>query len=213
MTSRFIDFSRLSFDAGRHLKEPEMKQVDAVAPERKPRRSPRRSSAVIGPRPRDPGLLPKLVIACAVVLVAAGVIWHGVALDVFERIGRNLMERPSGAMAFRFILQPSMAAIAAINDHTKAARTGRGGDFGTAMHDPAMRPALLREGLNATARIILLGIAMDLLYQFLVFDTFFPVEALSIAVLLAYVPYLIVRVLFLVVLRRLRGGASAGGSR
>jgi hypothetical protein len=51
----------------------------------------------------------------------------------------------------------------------------------------------LHEGLIATARILLLGIGMDLIYQYRVFDTFFPVEALIIALLLAFIPYLLLR--------------------
>jgi hypothetical protein len=52
---------------------------------------------------------------------------------------------------------------------------------------------LLREGLNATARIILLGLVMDVIYQLIVLKTFYPNEALVIALLLAFVPYLIIR--------------------
>jgi hypothetical protein len=168
---------------------------------------------VSGAEPQELGILPKLVIVFAVVLIAAGVLWHGVTLAVIERIWRNLFERSSGPLSFRFILQPSMAAIAAIHDGVKTIRTGHAPYFWTVVHNPNKRVALLREGLNATARIILLGLAMDLIYQLLVFNTFHPVEALIIAVLLAFVPYLLVRVLFTPVARRLRGSSSAGETR
>ena len=59
--------------------------------------------------------------------------------------------------------------------------------------NPQERVARLREGLNATARIILLGLVMDVIYQIIVFKTFYPVEALIIALLLAFVPYLLIR--------------------
>jgi putative flippase GtrA len=163
--------------------------------------------------PQDLGLLPKLVIVFAVALIAAGVAWHGITFGVIERIWRNLFERSSGPLSFRFILQPSMAAIAAILDSVKTMRSGHVPYFWTFAHSPDKRVALLREGLNATARIILLGLAMDLIYQLIVFDTFHPVEALIIAVLLAYAPYLVVRALFTPIARRLRGGASAGETR
>ncbi len=58
---------------------------------------------------------------------------------------------------------------------------------------PAKVQGRLNEGLIATARIILLGLAMDLVYQKIVFDTFHPVEAVLIAILLAFVPYLLLR--------------------
>jgi hypothetical protein len=52
----------------------------------------------------------------------------------------------------------------------------------------------LREGLNATARIILLGLIMDAIYQIIVFKRFYPVEAVIIAVLPGFLPYLLFRV-------------------
>ena len=45
----------------------------------------------------------------------------------------------------------------------------------------------------ATARIILLGLVMDVIYQIVVFDTFHPGEAAIVALLLAFVPYLLLR--------------------
>ena len=111
-------------------------------------------------------------------------------------------------MSFRFILQPAMAAIAAIHDGVKDARTGRSPYFWTIARNPRKRVGRLREGLIATARIILLGLAMDVIYQLLVFKTFYPVEALIVALLLAFVPYLLIRGPVTRVARWWRGGAS-----
>jgi hypothetical protein len=58
---------------------------------------------------------------------------------------------------------------------------------------PRERILRLREGLNTTARIILLGLAMDAIYQIIVLKRFYPFEALIIALLLAFVPYLRIR--------------------
>jgi len=96
-------------------------------------------------------------------------------------------------MAFRFILQPSMAAAAAIRDGVHDARTGRSPYLWTILRQPEKRIARLREGLDATARIVLLGLTMDVIYQVTVFNMFYPVEALIIALLLAFVPYLLIR--------------------
>ena len=62
--------------------------------------------------------------ADAILLIAAGGLWHGVTLGALQRGWHDLVDRPSGPMSFRFILQPSMAAIAAIRDGVKDARTG-----------------------------------------------------------------------------------------
>ena len=71
------------------------------------------------------------------------------------------------------------------------------------------RAERLREALNATARIILLGLIMDAIYQVIVFRRFYPVEAVIIAVLLGFVPYLVFRGLVPLILRIGRDGASA----
>jgi hypothetical protein len=71
------------------------------------------------------GLFAKLVVAVAASLIVAGVLWHGVTLENFQRMWTNLTDRPSGPMAFRFILQPSMATIAAIRDGLHDGRTER----------------------------------------------------------------------------------------
>ena len=57
----------------------------------------------------------------------------------------------------------------------------------------AERTGRLREGLNATARIILLGLVMDVIYQIMVLKRFYPAEAVIVAVMLAFVPYLFIR--------------------
>jgi hypothetical protein len=139
------------------------------------------------------GLLPKLVIASAVLLLAAGVLWYGITVEVVLRIFRDLFNRPSEPMSFRFILQPVMALIAALRDGIKDARTGRSPYFWTIVSEPGKRAGRLREGLNATARILLLGLVMDVIYQIMVLKRFYPAEAVIIAVMLAFVPYFFMR--------------------
>lgn len=147
--------------------------------------------------PQELGFLAKLVLACALVLLVSGIAWHGITVAVFERIWYDIIRRPSEPMAFRFILQPLMAAIAATVDGLKDARRDRSPYFWTMLTKPQERIPELREGLNATARIVLLGIAMDVVYQILVLKRFYPDEALIIALLLAFVPYVVLRGLVL----------------
>ena len=156
--------------------------------------------------PQKLGLLSKVIIALAVLLIAAGAFWHGITLEALQRGWHNLVDRPSGPMSFRFILQPLMAAIAAIHDGIKDARTGRSPYFLTVVLNPEERVARLRDGLNATARIILLGLAMDVIYQLIVLKMFYPVEALVIVILLAFVPYLLLRGPVARIVRRWRRG-------
>ena len=161
--------------------------------------------------PQELGVLAKLVMVFGIVLIVAGVVWHGVTVATLHRFWHDLVERPDEPMRFRFFLQPLMAAIVAIHDGREDARAGRSAYFMTVLRNPQERVGRLREGLNATARIILLGLAMDVIYQLLVLKTFYPNEALVVALLLAFVPYLIIRGLVLRVARsRIRGPRREG---
>lgn len=114
--------------------------------------------------------------------------------DILQRFWTDLMGRAGGPMSFRFFLQPTMALIFAVRDGINDGRTGCTPYFWTIAHgDRVARREALREGAKATGRIFLLGIAMDAIYQWRVFRMFYPVEAVVIAIALAYVPYLLLR--------------------
>jgi hypothetical protein len=158
--------------------------------------------------PRKLSLLAKLVIASILVLIVAGIVWYGVSIATFERIWYQLINRADAPMRFRFILQPLMAAIAAILAGLKDARTGRSPYFWTMLDNPSERVERLEEGLNATARIIVLGLVMDVIYQIIVLQRFYPAEAVIVALLFAFVPYVIIRGPAARIARRWLGGAS-----
>jgi hypothetical protein len=138
-------------------------------------------------------LLARLVLGLLAGFVAGGFLWYGFSEEVRTRMWQNLFERPGGPMVFRFFLQPTMAAIAAWRDGIYDARTGRSPFFVGALTDPGKRTARLNEALVATARIILLGLVMDGIYQAIEFKSFHPAEAVIIALLLAFVPYVLLR--------------------
>ena len=99
-------------------------------------------------------------------------------------------------MTFRFILQPAMAVIAALRDGVSDARLGRTPYVWAivrGVRSAEGRSGRLWEGISSTARILILGVVMDTVYQWLVFKTFYPVQAAMIAILLAFVPYLLLR--------------------
>lgn len=138
-------------------------------------------------------LLAKLVIALLIILAVAGAVWHGFTDTTFDRFWHDLIARPGSTMRFRFVLQPVMAAIASIRAGLSDARANRSPYLRTILSNRQERIGLLNEGLNSTARIILLGVVMDVIYQALVLKTFYPAEAVVIALLLAFVPYLLLR--------------------
>ncbi|HEX7080254.1 MAG TPA: hypothetical protein VF329_04505 [Gammaproteobacteria bacterium] len=125
--------------------------------------------------------------------IVAGSLWYGFSSDVKQRIWQDLSDRPSGPMTFRLVLQPAMAALVAMRDGVEDARTGRSPYFWTLLGSRQERGPRLREGVIATSRIILLGLIMDVVYQLMVLDMFYPGEAVIVALLLAFVPYLLLR--------------------
>jgi|UPI0004BC71ED hypothetical protein len=138
-------------------------------------------------------LLARLVVIVAAILVVLGFFWYGFSADVHERIWRDIAERPGGPMTFRFILQPCMAALAAFHDGAKDAHLGRSPYLWSLLSRSDESAGRLREGLIATARIILLGLGMDGVYQAFVLKTFYPGEMVLIALLLAFLPYVLLR--------------------
>jgi hypothetical protein len=138
----------------------------------------------------------RIAVALIVGLVILGVAWYGVTAESLGRLWRDVLDRPSGPMTFRFILQPAMAIIAALRDGLHDARLGRRPYFWALLHgvrDPQGRSARLWEGIISTARIVILGVVMDTIYQWVVFRTFYPGQAAVIAILLAFIPYLLLR--------------------
>lgn len=109
------------------------------------------------------------------------------------RFYTDLAGRADGPMTFRFVLQPTMALLMAIRDGVKDAHAGRAPYFWTIVNDPQRRRASLNEGLKACARILLLGVVMEVIYQYRVFGTFHVLEAVNFILLLCFLPYLIMR--------------------
>ncbi len=113
--------------------------------------------------------------------------------DLTFRFWDELVSRSSGPLAFRFYFQPVMAAALAIRDGCRDAAGGRSPYLWTILHDPLRRRSRLIEGVRAVARVLVLGLVMDGIYQFIVLKAFRPVEMINIVIVLAFLPYLIVR--------------------
>ena len=96
-------------------------------------------------------------------------------------------------MTFRLILQPTMAALLAVLAGLKDAREGRPPYLWTLVTDPAQRGDLLRQGWKAITRVFVLAIIMDAIYQWIVLRWIYPGELLIVAILLAVIPYLLIR--------------------
>src|SRR6516164_3586179 len=160
------------------------------------------STAMASTDTQELTLLAKLVIAAGVALMVAGAVSHPLTIATVERIWYQELARASAPMKFRFVLQLLMAALLAFRDGRKDAQAGSSPYIWAVLREPRERRARLIHGLNQTARIIVLGLVMDVIYQLIFLKVFYPVEALIIALVLAFVPYLIIRGLAARVTRR-----------
>jgi len=113
--------------------------------------------------------------------------------ETFVRIWADLGGRVEGPFAFRLILQPLMATFFAVKAGLQDARNGRPPYLWTIATDKADRRELLREGWKAVGYIFMIAVAIDVVYQLMVFGRLYPFEVLLVAFLLACVPYLVVR--------------------
>ena len=88
-----------------------------------------------------------LVVVLFVVLMVSG-LWSTVGQwKSMHRFWADIVARAEGPMTFRFYLQPTMAAIAALHDGIRDARSGHRVFFWTAWLDPAQHPGRLRQGM------------------------------------------------------------------
>jgi hypothetical protein len=123
---------------------------------------------------------------------------------------QDILARPGGPMTFRFILQPVMAASAALRDGIKDAQAGRSPYFWTVLTKQGERSGRLYEGLLSTSQIILLALIMDTVYQFIVLKTFYSGQAVIVALALAFLPYLLLRGPITRIARRWYGNMPIG---
>jgi len=102
-------------------------------------------------------------------------------------------ERITGPLAFRFIVQPLTACVLAFRDGRNDARNGQPPYLSTLLTDRTQRYDLLLHGWKSIARVFVVAIIVDFIYQGIVYRWVYPLPALVIAILLAIVPYLLVR--------------------
>jgi hypothetical protein len=113
--------------------------------------------------------------------------------EVLSRLVEDLIGRVSGPMWFRLLLQPAMAMLFAIKDGLRDAREGHPAYFWALVTDAGHRRQVLKDGWQSIAKVFVIAVVLDAVYQYLALRWFYPGEALLVACLLALVPYLLVR--------------------
>ena len=113
--------------------------------------------------------------------------------DMWTRLTHDLIDRVSGPMKFRLVLQPLMASIFAIRAGLQDAKAGKPPYFWSLATDPAHRADLMESGWKSVGKVFILALVLDVIYQIIAEHFVYPGEAIIVACLLAIVPYLILR--------------------
>ena len=119
---------------------------------------------------------------------------EGIVEDVLTRFVTDLIDRLTGPLSFRLILQPMIATFFAVRDRLKAERQGRPPYFRslfTVAHPE--RRELLQEAWKAIIKVFSLAVVLDLVSRDRLLAGFIPVESLVVAIILAIVPYVLLR--------------------
>ena len=113
---------------------------------------------------------------------------------LFARVVEQLIARVTGPMKFRLFLQPAMAIFFAVRGGLKDAREGRPPYFWGLFTDKGEREAMLKNGWKSIGKVFILAIVLDVVYQLIEHRwTVYPGEAVLVAIILAIVPYLLIR--------------------
>jgi hypothetical protein len=109
--------------------------------------------------------------------------------DFLEDLPRRLM----GPGRFRFFFQPLFSILLGLRNGREDAKAGRPAFFtGLFFHQDLSRE-LRKSGISAILNLVLMGILLDSLFQWLILGTSYPVPALIVGPVLITAPYALAR--------------------
>ena len=111
----------------------------------------------------------------------------------FSTFWTDFLARFDGPLHFRLFVQPVMAILFAVRDGSRDAREGRSAFLWSPVSDPAERLYLVHTGWKGISKVFVLAFALDVVYQFLEWHGLKPLQASMTAVVLAVIPYAILR--------------------
>ena len=113
---------------------------------------------------------------------------------MLTRLLTDLIGRLTGPLTMRLFLQPAVAAFFAVRDGLHDARAGRPPHFWRMVTGPPeARRRRVQETWKAAFKVFVMAVVLDCVYQLLVFRWIYPGESIVTAVILAIIPYVIVR--------------------
>ena len=114
--------------------------------------------------------------------------------EILARIWENLGGRIGGPMKFRLLIQPLMVSLFADScRHQGCARRTTRLTSGPCSAIRSPDRSLLRDGWKDIAKIFTMAVVIDVIYQLIVERWVYPLESLIVAIVLAVIPYLLLR--------------------
>jgi hypothetical protein len=114
-------------------------------------------------------------------------------MDMLNRGAQQLLGRARGPLHLRFLMMPAVVTVIAIRAGLKDASEDQPTFLWALLTKGAERPRLLRSALKHIGRILIVALVLDTIYQLIVFKTFYPAQAVIVAVTCAVVPYVLFR--------------------
>ena len=144
-----------------------------------------------------------LVLATLTLFVLAlsvpGSLVHAYHQGGFYLFSRAFLEdipkRLTGPGRFRFILQPSVATLVGIRSGLADARAGRPAYLCGILFDRTRRRQLMRSGFESVVNLLLMGVLLDSIFQWVILGASYPGPALVVGPVLIAGPYSIARAL------------------
>jgi len=126
-------------------------------------------------------------------------------------IGDMLAARLHGPLDFRFILQPLVATVLGVGAGIRDARAGRPAYGWRIVTGNGDRRQLLWQGWRDIAKLYVAAVALDMIYELIVYRWIYPTQSLAVAFVLAVPSYFLIRGLANRIARRwVRPAAHAG---
>jgi hypothetical protein len=113
--------------------------------------------------------------------------------EILTRFIENMGARVTGPMKLRLIMQPLMASIFAVRSGLADARAGKPAYLWSLFTNAGSRREMLRDGWKSVGKVFVIALILDAIYQLITVRFIYPLETLVTALLLAIVPYLILR--------------------
>jgi hypothetical protein len=114
-------------------------------------------------------------------------------MDPFIRTWADITSGRHAPFAFRFIVQPLVAAFFAYRAGRQDALAGRPPYFWRFVTDPGQRRALALEAWKHVGKVLVVALVIDAVYQVIVLRWIYLGEALMVAMVLAVLPYALLR--------------------